>query len=231
MQSIRWATALLFTSVVTFVMSLGYMKLFPIVLNQRVILQPFLLVNGFIPYQHIADQKSPLLPQFIAWIWPIFAHDAVLTARFTHVGLITLTMMICLLWTYKMGGRWALIASGAYVLAWSNSFGYWATAYYDLALGPCYFLLFILFTWKTKKMGLQIMAGGVIIGIAILIKQYAGLLLFVGLIWLLWRMKSEPFTSRRMLALLAMYSTQWGLSFPSRCTRSITIVKLGHLTS
>lgn len=212
MQSIRWAMAFLFTSVVAFVMSWGYMTQFPIVLNQRVILQPFLLVNGFIPYQHIADQKSPLLPQFIAWILPFFAHDAVQTARFTHVALITLTLMICLLWTYKMGGGWALIASGAYVLAWSNLFGYWATAYYDVALGPFYFLLFILFTWKTKKIALQIMAGGVIIGIAILIKQYAALLLFVGLIWLVWRMKSEPFTSRTILALLAMYSV--GVIFP-----------------
>lgn len=211
-QTLKQVVALTFAFMVVFVMSFGYMKFFPLVLNQRVILQPFLLVNGFIPYEHIADQKSPLLPELIAWILPLFSYDAVLTARFTHVVFISLAMLICLLWTYKMGGGWALIATGAYVLAWSNSFGYWATAYYDLVLSPCYFLLFIVLTWKTPKMVFQIFSAGAIIGIAILIKQYAALLIFVGLIWLIWRMRFEPFTLRRMLALLVIYSM--GLMIP-----------------
>jgi hypothetical protein len=154
-------------------------------LNQYIILQPYLLANGFIPYKHIEDPRTPLLPEILSWLLPLFRGNAVETAQSFHLFVVGCTVSMVLFWIYKTKGEWAMIAGGIYFIAWAHSLGYWATAYYDVVLGPLFFIIFTLMVnieiksrlWKPLLIGL-------LTSIGFLIKQQALFLIFIFLYWL-----------------------------------------------
>ena len=69
-------------------------------LGPRVILQPWMLQNGFVPYEHIVDLHSPLMPMIIAALRQLEA-DGLKLAKLVLLSLITLTTVL----TYITGTR------------------------------------------------------------------------------------------------------------------------------
>lgn len=198
---------LFFASVIT----VGHAYLFDIRMNSRMVLQPWLLWNGFVQYQHIADEHAPLLPQLLAWLLPAFHGDALLTARVVHAFLIGSTVFGSVLWAHSVSSRWAAIATGAFFLAWSN-LAYWAM-WYDLALAPVYLVLFSLMSHDvqgrpTTRLGLA----GFVTGLAILIKQQALVLVVILPIWLIWQYRLRRVSLRQGISLIPGYFL--GLAVP-----------------
>lgn len=199
--------SLLFAAVITF----GHAYLFDIRMNSRMVLQPWLLWNGFVQYQHIADEHAPLLPQLLAWLLPVFQGDALLAARAMHAFLIGSTVFGSVLWAYSVSGRWAAIATGAFFLAWSN-LAYWAM-WYDLALAPLYLVLFFLLSHDVQgnpitRLGLA----GFLTGLAVLVKQQALVLIVTLPIWLIWQYRLRRISLRQGISLSFGYLL--GLTIP-----------------
>lgn len=210
---LRLAGVLGISLAVAVTISVAHLFLFPSLLNEHVILHPVLLRHGFIPYQHIPDQKAPLLPLFLSWTLPVFKGDAVANARTFHALLIGAMVMLCMAWSYRWGGAWAMAATGLFLLAWSNSFGWWAIMYYDFVLGLLYFVVFVLLAGQVRDPTIRgIGAVGLASGLAILTKQYAILLLVptVG-VWAGW-LASGRVSFRRSVLLLLAYLL--GVSLP-----------------
>jgi hypothetical protein len=182
-------TAGIYSVLVAFVGAYAYLRwINNLVLNHRVIVQPVLLLQGYLPYTHIADQKTPLLPDIISWLLPIFGGNAPRTARFFHSLVVGATILLVLVWLFRARGWWATAIAGVFYLAWANRFGYWAIAYYDMVLGLLFFAAFALMAQSPSKgHSWELALLGAVTGVGILIKQQAGILALVIMAWIAWR--------------------------------------------
>ena len=180
------------------VVALGHAFLFNVRLNSRVVLQPWLLQNGFVQYQHIADEHSPLLPQILSWLLPIFDGDSLSTARLAHAVLVFTTVFISTLWIYLNSGRWAAIATGAFFVFWSG-LGFWAM-WFDMAATPLFLLVFVLLAnEKANRQTTRSALVGFLTGVGILVKQHLVILVLIYLVWLGARHLSHRATDRRLV--------------------------------
>ncbi len=150
---------------------------FNVRVNSRMVLQPWLLQQGFIPYSHIGDEHTPLLPLVLSWLSPLFNNDALLTARVAHGALIWLIIAACIWVVFAKTGHWGAIACGAYFFALSSRLGFWAM-WYDLAIVPIFLAAFFIITSKRISFSMQLLLIGLLSGIGFLIKQHA-LVIFV----------------------------------------------------
>ena len=210
---LRLSVILGLSLVVALWIAFAQIRLFPSMLNKCAITHPWLLHNGFVDYQQIPGQKSPLLPLFLSWLLPVFQRDAALSARTIHALFIGLIVLTSLFWVYRYSGRWAWLATGIFLLTWSKFFGLWAIMYYDFALAPLFLFVFILSvrqmekpaTWKLAALGLAT-------GLAILTKQHALLLVLPISILLVWQFVQGRVAARQMVGLGLVYLI--GLSLP-----------------
>lgn len=152
-------------------------RLLPSLLNPHVILYPYFLSKGFILFKNIIDQQTPLLPHLLLWLSPVFGRNLILTASIFHGILICITVILTLVWLYKVSGLWSMAAGGIFFIAWSNLYGYWATSYYEIVLGPIFFLIFLLTTIRVEKQKKIFLIMGMLTGIGILIKQQTMILI------------------------------------------------------
>jgi hypothetical protein len=180
-----WLLVTLVAAVATLILTWGHLFLFSSNADPRMVLQPWLLYQGFIQYVDIADEHAPLLPQILAWLLPLFGEDALLTARVVHAVLVAATTLLTTLWVGRKAGVAAALATALFFLSWSMRFGFWGM-WHNLALSPLYVLLFIILVeWPNdRKLFLKVAILGILTGVGILLKQQAVLLLFIGLAWL-----------------------------------------------
>lgn len=169
--SAKLGMSLLFSSLI----AVWHALFFNVRVNSRMVLQPWLLQQGFIPYVHIGDEHSPLLPYILSWLSPLFNDDALFTARIVHVGLIWLIVAVCIWTVFDKAGRWAALACSAYFFAMSNSLGFWAM-WYDLAVAPIFLVAYFVVTNKRISFSNQMLLIGLLSGFGFLIKQQALLL-------------------------------------------------------
>ena len=188
--------------------TLGELFLLDIQLHPRMVLQPWLLQRGFLQYTNIPDEHSPLLPQVLSWLQPLFKGNAVRTAKVVFAGLVFLIVCMSLLWLYQRYGRWACLAGGAFFVAYSG-LAYWAL-WYDLALSPVYLLIFFGMTtqapWIFIRFKWRILALGLAGGLAVLIKQQAILVVAAVMVWVVLLFKDRRLTLRQLAASLGLYS-------------------------
>ncbi len=161
-------------------------------LNEAVVAHPWLLHNGYVDYQEIADPRSPLLPLVLSWLLPIFGYDAALSARTMHTVVVCFIALTTMLWAYYSSGPWALLATGVFLVTWSNFFGLWAIIYYDVVLAALFLLYFIVLAGQIARPAIwRLGAAGLITGCAVLIKQHAMFLVFPVAALLTWRSLSR----------------------------------------
>jgi 4-amino-4-deoxy-L-arabinose transferase-like glycosyltransferase len=212
-QIVRWSLVVGLGLLVALWIAFAQIGVFPSMLNKCAVTHPWLLQNGFVDYQHLPGQKSPLLPLFLSWLSPLFHHDAALSARITHAFFICLIVLISLLWAYRYAGRWAFVVTAIFMLTWSNFFGLWAIMYYDVALAPLYLLAFILTVQQMEKPAPWKMGAlGLTTGLAILTKQHALLLTLPISALLIWQLVKGRLAVRQIIGFGLVYLI--GLSLP-----------------
>lgn len=162
---------MLFSSLIT----IWHALFLPIRVNSRVVLQPWLLQRGFIPYAQIGDEHSPLLPHILSWLAAFLNVNELLAARIFHSALICLIIFSSVWFAFNQGGRWAGIACGAYFFVASNRLGFWAM-WYDLAVTPVFLLAYFVIIEERLSLFWRIFWIGFISGVGFLLKQHAILL-------------------------------------------------------
>ncbi len=164
------------------VQALFYYSRFPLSLGPHVILQPWLLQNGFLMYENIADQHSPLMPLLLSVPLPIFA-NGLEWAKIVLVGLVSLTTMLTF-WAGRRSSGWlGGLAAAMFFVIWSPAFDY-GKLWHESFLAPFY-LLFLLpnddpACHRSMK---SLVWLGLVGGIAVLIKQQAALVLAAFILW------------------------------------------------
>ncbi|MEJ5248688.1 MAG: hypothetical protein WHS90_13020 [Caldilinea sp.] len=185
----------------------------PITADPRMVLQPWLLNQGFIPYLHIADEHSPLLPHLLAWVQSLVGNDGILALRLAHGTTLTLLFVLVSSWLWMRYGIWAAAAGVAFFWAFAVRFGL-TTFWYNLALAPVFFGFFLsLSAFSLERRHLwRVAFSGALVGIGLLFKQQAAILVPVFLIWLgliFWRLQGDR---RSVLRALFLFLT--GITTP-----------------
>lgn len=130
---------LFFILLIAFASAFNYLRSTEGMLNPAVILQLYLLSNGFVPYSNIEDPRAPLLPLLLSSLMLLFDGNVLRTARLSHSLVVFVLALLILWWLYKAKGRWALLAGGLFFWGWSLDFGYWAIACYEVILAPLFY--------------------------------------------------------------------------------------------
>lgn len=151
-------------------------------LGPRVIMQPWLIQNGFVMYENIADLHSPLMPLILAWSRPLVT-DGLLLAKLVLVFLIALSTILIFLAAQRLtgwlGGLWA--AWFFFLLLPSFGFG---KLWYETFLAPLYVLLLLNFKPSSSRRSFKsLLFLGFIGGIALLIKQHSVVVVVSLLVW------------------------------------------------
>jgi hypothetical protein len=154
----------------------------PLLLAPRTVLHPWLLNLGFVEYEHIVDQHSPLMPQILAWIAPL-APDAFATARAALTVLVLLTTVLTFLAARKWAGNgWALWAAFMFTVC-APKFGF-QKLWYETFLAPLYLSWFFFHdAGKPARSAGAALGLGALGGIAILIKQQAAIVFLLFLVF------------------------------------------------
>jgi hypothetical protein len=159
-------------------------------LGPRVILQPWLLRQGFVMYRDIADLHTPLMPLTLAALIPLVP-DGLALAKLALIVLMSLTAGL----TFVAGWRTVGPMGGlGYGKLWHESF-----------LAPLYLVLFLCYDASTagRSAGATLLAGFTG-GIAVLYKQQAILAMAVFSLWSGWTHWRAHRSARRLLREMAL---------------------------
>jgi hypothetical protein len=176
-----WLTCIGMVSLVTFQAWAFYDHL-TLSLGPRVILQPWLLDQGYIEYENIVDIHTPLVPIILA-ILRFLVPDGYSLAKLTLVALIALMCILSFIAGRRKAGWWAGLWASFFFVLWSPVFGM-QKLWYEVFLGPIYLVWFASFDATEKPRTTWILLfWGFLGGIAVLIKQQAVVVFALFLIW------------------------------------------------
>lgn len=161
---------------------LAYYFRLPLVLGPRVIFQPWLLREGFLPYENIADQHSPLMPILLSGLTYI-CPDGLTLAKTVLVLLISLSTVLTFLAGRRTVGWLGGLCAAFFFVVWSPTFEF-GKLWHETFLAPLYLLLLLFYDscaphHARKTLFLLGFAGG----IAVLIKQHAAIVFVAFVIW------------------------------------------------
>jgi len=193
----HWLALVLLGGLVLF-QAYSYYRVVPLSLGPRVILQPWLMQQGFVPYEQIADQHSPLMPFLISLFVPLVS-DGLRLAKIALVVLLTLSTVFTF-WAGKRQGGWLVgIVAVFFFVCWSNVFGF-GKLWHESFLTPLYLLFLILYRPSSEKYSLKILVLlGLISGLGILVKQQA---FFVCAAFALWSVMTRWRNHRPMAEII-----------------------------
>lgn len=149
-----------------------YYFIYTISLGPHVILEPWLLNQGFHMYSQLGDNHSPLMPVLLSlgqWILP----DGLRLAKLTLVGLIFISAVLTFYAARRLAGSLAGLLAVIFFAAWSYWFGYYKL-WHETFLTPLYLLLILIWTSPGKTAGRwRLCSYGLLLGISVLVKQQA----------------------------------------------------------
>jgi len=162
--------------------ALAYYFRFPLSLGPRVILQPWLLQGGFLQYENIADQHTPLMPILLSVLTPLFS-DGLRLAKIVLVALISLSTVLTFLAARRTIGWLGGLGAASFFVIWSPGFSF-AKLWHETFLAPLYLLLLLFYdssaSYHSRK---SLLFLGLLGGIAILVKQHAAIVFATFVIW------------------------------------------------
>lgn len=185
---------------------------FELSLGPRVILQPWLLQNGYLLYQNIPDEHSPLLYVLLAVLGRLFPIDGLTIAKVALVCLVDLSTLM----TYWIGNKtigWFGGLGALFFICWSSQLVS-GKLWHETLLMPVY-AAFLLYTPALKSYK-SLAAMGLLGGLAILIKQHSVAVVGSLVLWnafMVWRvrrpaaeiLKQTGIISAAMMIPLALY--------------------------
>lgn len=162
--------------------ALFYLHILPLSLGPRVVLQPWLMRQGYLLYKNIADEHPPLMPLFLLAMHQVVS-DSFQVAKLTLVLLISITALLTF-WAGKKGGGWLSgILSLVFFVLWSPIFGY-GKLWYETFLAPIYILILILWREPGYQAARYLSLTGLLLGVALLVKQHAIVVILGVFFWL-----------------------------------------------
>lgn len=178
--------------------ALFYLHILPLSLGPRVVLQPWLMQRGYLLYKNIADEHPPLLSFLLLAMQPI-ASDSLQVAKFTLILLISVTTLLTF-WAGKQDDSWLSgILSLFFFTMWSPIFGY-GKLWHETLLSPIYLLILMLWQSPTYlKINCRLFFIGVLLGIALLVKQHATAVIFGILLWFFFKNRRDHYPVWRSL--------------------------------
>jgi len=154
----------------------------PLSLGPRVVLEPWLLRQGFVLYEQIADLHTPLLPLILSGLLPLFS-DAMTCAKATLVVLISLSTVLVFVMGRRTGGWLAGLWAAWFFVTWSPTIGY-GKLWHETLLAPLYLLLLLLYDPATaRRPAWSSLLVGLLGGMAVLAKQQAAAVLAALILW------------------------------------------------
>ena len=153
--------------------ALAYCYVLTLSLGPRVILQPWLMRQGYLLYEHIADEHPPLMYLLLSAVQP-FVPDGLVLAEIALISLIGITTLLTF-WAGQHTGGWlAGVCSAFFFAIWSPVFGY-GKLWHETFLAPLYTILLV--QWhpsSSHRPNLRSsLVTGFLLGLALLIKQHA----------------------------------------------------------
>lgn len=208
--------------------TLAYLYVWPLSLGPRVILQPWLMHQGYVLYKDIADEHAPLMYLVLSAVQPL-ASDNLEAAKLTLVVLINASTLLTF-WAGKKSGHWpAGILSSLFFALWSPLFGY-GKLWHETFLAPFYILILIL--WRVpnhSQTGCRFFYSliGLLLGTALLIKQHALAVALGIILWLFFNNRPIRRSARHLLSEIAFLLL--GISLPASILAAYYWLKLKAL--
>lgn len=160
----------------------SYVYRLPLSLGPRVVLEPWLLRQGFILYEQIADLHTPLLPLILSALLPLFP-DALTCAKATLVVLISLSTLLTFLMGRRTGGWLAGLWAAWFFVTWSPTIGF-GKLWHETLLAPLYLLLLLVYDPAApRRPAWSSLLAGLLGGTAVLVKQHAAAVLAALVLW------------------------------------------------
>ena len=161
----------------------AYLHILPLSLGPRVVLQPWLMQQNYLLYKNIADEHAPLMYFLLLAAQPL-ASNSLEAAKLTLVLLIGAIAVLTFWAGWKNGGWLSGTFSVLFFVMWTPVFGY-SKLWHETFLAPLYIMLVAL--WHTlmpfRTNGRLFFVTGLILGVALLIKQHALLVILVIILW------------------------------------------------
>ncbi|MBI2841644.1 MAG: hypothetical protein HYX75_25285 [Acidobacteria bacterium] len=188
------ATAVLIASLL-----IAFVCWFPLSLGPRVVLEPYLLTQGFSHYTDIVDQHEPALTAVVvllirAGLSPITAATAVFLA-------IQGVIVVSLLLVGRRFGEWVGVL--AVLLYAASAPGIvQGKLWYDMAMGPLLVAAAALLMGPSPPSRRRSVLSGLALGLAFLVKQHAVIAIGLVLVWLVleWGVRHGLPAAIRLLA-------------------------------
>ncbi len=179
----RTLFSLAVVSLTAWIQGWAYYSHLPLSLGPRVILQPWMMLRGRLLYRDIGDEHAPLMYLILALLRQ-FTQNGLLLAQYVLVSLLTINVLL-VFWVGKsLGGNTAGVLSALFFGLWSPLFGY-GKLWHETFLAPLYLLLVIQYpSWPGNSRAFRdFFVSGLLVGIALLIKQHALAVLIGVLCW------------------------------------------------
>jgi len=173
----------LLTLIATVAQALAYYYALPLSLGPRVILQPWLMQQGYLIYEHIADEHTPLMYLLLLAVQPLIS-NGLLLAKIVLISLISMTTLLTFWAAARTGGWLAGVCSVLFFTIWSPIFGY-GKLWHETFLAPLYILLLI--QWRPplspRPNARSSLIAGFLLGLALLVKQHALAVILSLILW------------------------------------------------
>jgi hypothetical protein len=164
-------------------------------LGPRVIMQPWAMQNGAVIYENLADLHTPLMPLIISLLRYLIP-EGLRLAKLTQVGLLSLSTLLIFVAGKRKSGWWGGLWAAGFFVVWSPAMNF-GKLWHESFLAPLYVLLWLLYEpAATRRSGLAALLGGLLGGVAVLIKQHAAVLLLAYLVWLAYGLKRQQYPAR-----------------------------------
>lgn len=189
----------------------AYLSIWPLSLGPRVVLQPWLMRQGYLLYVNIADEHAPLMYLWLLAIQPL-TPNSLEAAKLTLVGLISISVLLTF-WAGQQNGGWLSgLFSALFFALWSPLFGY-SKLWHETFLAPIYTLLLIFWCFPTqRRFRSRMVLIGFLSGIALLIKQHALAVIFSVIFWRFLKHRRSHLPIRYLFSEMAWFSI--GLLLP-----------------
>lgn len=154
----------------------------PLAANPRVILEPWLLRQGYLLYDEVVDIHTPLMPLVLAVLAPLIGEDLRM-AKLMIVALLTAATLLIFYWGQRKLGWWSGLWAAGFFAVWAPAF-FFGKLWHEIFLTPTYLLFLFFFQPNSERHSLRwCVLLGLLGGLSVMIKQHAAVLFAVYLAW------------------------------------------------
>jgi len=160
----------------------AYAARLPLSLGPRVILEPWLLRQGYLLYEEIADLHTPLLPLLLSAMAPVFP-DGLTMAKTVLILTVSISTFLTFLAGKRDGGWVGGLWAAWFFVVWSPTFVF-GKLWHEALLTLLYTLILLSYDPSvTRRSPRSLLWLGLLGGTALMVKQHAIVVLGALVLW------------------------------------------------